>query len=326
MKQGFYLFWTVFKLFYAIPFPMLLYYNTKTEEDITSLKDQNPWLALGIVVLSIVLWCFVLAGYFRKWILDVFVMKHHIGQLKKHGVHREATILDAAQVGKENSNYIAYELRLLFRNLVNQEIVQKTTVNDFRPQERRFEAGKKVGILVDKEMKQPPYFIFETSEASINKTIIALLLLGWLAFAAAVIGYYVYAYQTENHGMGWRFMRFWHPLVLCPVVFLGYRVLSNLFTRFTGKPDEEARIKFKGIRTTARLISASQTGTYINEQPQVQFELEFTDDRNRHHRKSIKKIVDLLNLNNARQATIDIFFLKEDPGQIAFASDLDELS
>ncbi len=312
--------------FFAVPFPMILYYNIKSESDIAGLADQNPWLALGILALSLVLWGIVLTGFFRTWVLSSFIAKRNVDRLLKHGIEREAKILSAEKVSKEGATYSTYHLSLSFKNLVNTEIVQKTAVNDARPHEHRFEAGKRVNILIDGDMKSIPYLIFSGSEAGIHIPIISLIILGWLAVAAVVAGYYVFSYTLESYGMGWRFIGFLHPLTLCPLILLGYRLLGKLLSNFTGEPEDVALIKFKGVRTNAKLLSANQTGTYINEQPMVRFELEFTDERQQKHKTSLKKIVDLLHLDITRQETIDIFYLKNNPQQVAFARDLEDIS
>ncbi|MRG47554.1 hypothetical protein GFS24_20700 [Chitinophaga sp. SYP-B3965] len=316
----------LFMLFWAVPFPMIMYYSINSEYDVRGLTDKDPWLALGIVATTIILWLILLAGYFHKWVLFNFIAKRNIERLKEHGVPRTAEILDVSKISKDGATHDTYELKLSFKNLVNTEIIQKTSVNDAKPHEHRFEAGKKIDILIDKDMKSIPYFIFATSEASINKTRLALIILGWLALTAVIIGYYIFSYNLESNGAGWRFMSFGHPLFICPVVLFGYRLLGMLILSFTGKPDDAAYIKFKGIRTNAKLIKVGQTGTYINEQPMVRFEMEFLDEHQQKHKASFKKLVDLLNLDITKQETLDIFYLPENPQRIAFTSDLDEIS
>ncbi|MEY8760029.1 hypothetical protein [Chryseobacterium tongliaoense] len=327
MKLGFGIFWGLYMLFFAIPFPMILYYSIKSD-DPPHLAETDPWLALGTLALSVILWGILLVGYFRKWIISNFIGKRNIDYLNKNGVLRKAEIMEAVKLSKDGSKYDTYELKLLFKNLVDTEIMQKAIVNDSKPQQKRFETGKKVDIRIDKEMKKIPYFIFAGTEATINIPIIFLICLGWLTLTVLVSGYYIYAYQTENAGMGWRFIFFWHPLLICPAVLLFYRGgLSLLLSKIGGgKKGEAELIKFKGIKTTAKLISADQTGTYINEQPMVLFKLEYTDNQNHIRRAEIKKIVNLLDLNSVQQKTIDIFYLKENPDRIAFAADLDKIS
>ncbi|MCT2563668.1 hypothetical protein [Chryseobacterium herbae] len=327
MRPAFGIFWMLYMLFFAIPFPMILYYNIKEAEP-PMLNETNPWLAVGLLGLSVLLWTLVLSNWFYKWIIVNFVAKRNIIHLAKHGVRRKAEILEAVKVSKPGSKYDVYELVLSFKNLVNTDIRQKAAVNDSKPQQRRFEKGRTVEILIDKDVKSMPYFIFAGSEARINILYIFLITMGWLTIVSIVIWYYIFSYQMESHGMGWRFIIYWHPLLLCPAILLFYKGIFSYFINriFHGKNGEPELIKFKGIRTTARLISANQTGTYINAQPMVLFKVEFVDEQNQTRRAEIKKIVNLIDLNTLRQQTIDIFYLKEDPDRIAIAGDLDNIS
>jgi hypothetical protein len=325
MKQGLSIFWILYMLFFAIPFPMLLYYNIKSD-NMPNLMESSPLFALSLVAVSILLWIILLIGYYRKWVIRTFSIKKNIEKLKTTGEPREAKIIEAAKVSKSNAAYDTYELTLQFKNLVSSEIRQKTAVNDSKPYERRYEVGKTVGILINKEVNKIPYFIFASTEVSIKKSYIALVNLGWLAFTSIVIGYFIYSYQSENEGMGWRFMSLGHPILICAAVLLFYRFLGTfIFNKFLGKPDKSFLIKFKGVKATARLIKASQTGTYINEQPMINFELEFTDQHHQKYRANLKKIVNLLDLDITKQEHVSIFYLKEDPDKIAFEKDLNEL-
>nr|WP_315418053.1 hypothetical protein [uncultured Pedobacter sp.] len=325
MRNGFSIFGIVYMLFFAIPFPMLIYYNTK-DDSMSNLIGENPWYSLAMLVLSILFWAVLLVGYYRKWVFRNFSLKRNIEKLKTTGEPREAKILESSKIFKTGAAYDTYELTLQFNNLVGSTIMQKAVVNDAKPYERRYEVGKTVGILLDKEVNKVPYFIFATTEVSLNKTIILLTNLSWLTFAAIVAGYYFYSYNLESRGMGWRFMSIGHPLLTCAFMLLLYRAFGTFILRkFIGKPDQLFLIKFKGTQTTARLVKLSQTGTYINAQPMIDFELEFTDQFNQKHRANIRKIVDLLDMDSIRQEYFSIFYLKENPQKIAFAKDVNEI-
>lgn len=325
MKRGLTIFGIIYMLFFAIPFPMLLYYNIKSA-DISELKDENPWLALSILAISIIIWIILLTGYFRRWFLQIFISKRNIKYIKSKGVRREAKILSAVKTSSPNAKYNTYDLELSFKNLADSDIIQKTSVNDAKPHERRFEADKKIGLLLDRDMKHKPYFIIATSDVSINITRTTLILLAWLALLGGVIWYYIYPYKLESIGMGWRFIGFGHPLIVCALVLLLYKFIARLvFRKLLGGPDDMILIKFKGIKTWAKVIRASQTGTYINEQPMIGFDLEYTDNQKNLHRECLKRIVDLLNLDSTKQEQVEIFYLPDNPKKIAFASDLNEI-
>ncbi|KQO33038.1 hypothetical protein ASF10_19765 [Flavobacterium sp. Leaf82] len=325
MKKNFAIaFGALYMLFFAIPFPMLIYYAVNSEFDVSTLKDKNPWLALSIVSLSVIFWLIVLIGYFRKWVLQIFISKRNIEQLKSKGILREAKILSVIKTSKPTAKFNTYELELLFKNLADTEITSKTSVTDAKPQEHRFEVGKKINLILSKDAKEDPHFIVATTQVGIDMMRVLGVILGWLLFVAAVIGYYIYSYQTESFGMGWCFMSFGHPLIVCPAVLLFFRyLLKFIYRKLTGLEGDSSLIKFRGIKTWAKLIKVTQTGIYINDQPEVRFELEYTDNKHNVHRNSLKKVIGLLELDITKQEQLEIFYLPENPSQIAFVSDLE---
>jgi len=327
MRKNFALaFGALYMLFFTIPFPMLIYYSVNSEFDISTLKDKNPWLALAIVSISIILWLIVLIGYFHKWILQIFISKRNIEKLKSGGVSREAKILSAVKTSKPNEKFNTYELELSFKNLSDTEITSKTVITDAKPHQRRFEAGKKLSLILDRDAKEAPHFIIANTEVGLNIARIAFIVLGWLVFVAVVIGYYIYSYRIESYGMGWRFISFGHPLIVCPMVLLFFRyLLKFIYSKLSGLNGSSSMIKFKGIKTWAKLIKVSQTGTYINDQPEILFQLEYTDSKHHVHRNSLKKVIRLLELDITKQEKIEIFYLPENPNKIAFASDLNTI-
>lgn len=319
-------FWLLYMLFFAIPFPMILYYAINSESSIASLQDKNPWLALSLVGLSIFLWLIVIIGFFQKWILQLSADKRSLENIKRNGVNREAKIISAVKISRANEKHTIYDLELQFKNLADTEITHKTEIADTKPHERRFEVGKKLNLILSREPKKLPVFVIANSSAEINPVNLALRVLGWLLVLALVTGYYIYSYCTESHGMGWRFINFWHPLIICPLVLIFYRYLLRfIFNKLSGLNNNSVLIKFKGIRTSAKLISVSQTGTYINEQPMITFEVEYTDNKHQIHRNSFKRIVRLLDLDITKNEHVEIFYLADNPSQIAFAEDLNNI-
>ncbi|KQB42982.1 hypothetical protein [Flavobacterium aquidurense] len=327
MKKNFAIaFGALYMLFFAIPFPMLIYYAVNSEFDVNTLKDKNPWLALSILSISVVLWLIVLIGYFRKWIVQIFISKRNIEQLKSKGIVKEAKILSVVKTSKPDAKFSTYELELLFKNLADTEITSKTSITDAKPHERRFEVEKKINLILNRDAEKAPHFIISTTEVGINGIRVLGIVLGWLLFVAAVIGYYAYSYQTESFGMGWRFISFGHPLFVCPLVLLFFRyILKFIYSKLTDLSGGSSLIKFKGVKTWAKLIKVSQTGIYINDQPEVRFELEYTDNKQDVHRNSLKKVIGLLELDITKQEQIEIFYLPENPSQIAFFSDLENI-
>lgn len=319
MKGFWSYFWILYLLFFAIPFPMLIYYNTKEGP-----ANTYPWLALAYLLVSVVLWAITLQGWFRKWVLLPYKIKRDMEHILKTGARKEARIVESSERGPVVNGLVPMDITFTMRNFSGTEIRNKMEVNDSRPAEHRYDVGKTIYLLIDEKLKAEPPMVLEGVQVSIKPARIALLVFLWLVVAAAVVWYYLFSYQLESNGGGWRFMTFYHPLLLCPLILGGTRWGFSLLLRaFAASPEDQLELKLYGLKTDAQLINVKETGTYINEQPQVRFELRYQDNTGKTHNVSLKKIVPLIDLAGIKKETVSIFYLKDKPEQIAFTSDLE---
>jgi hypothetical protein len=123
----------------------------------------------------------------------------------------------------------------------------------------------------------------------------------------------------EGDSKHWNFLSIFHPLVISPAFI---HLFKSFF--FGSISRKSLRVKYYGIRTTAKTIEVSQTGTQINDQPVVKFVLEYTDSSGKSRIGSLTKIVSLLDLASVKQPTMDIFYEKDNPENIALVSDFTE--
>jgi len=319
------LFWTLYAFFFAVPFPMILYYpityGAGLSRSVYTLS--SPYGALAYLLASLVLWSMLLMRYFRRWIMKPLWDGRVLRQLVREGIPREAEVI-AAKPGPQGADGSQeWEITIQFENHSGTPIQESLSVVDMRPELGRFAVGRRVSIRLSKQQGRVPMMAFVDADTYADKGRWILSTLGWMLLVGIVAGYYVFSYQFENQGTGWRFLTIYHPLLLCPLLLLGMRWLTEggFAKHFLGT-NEALWIKYEGYRTEATLLAAEQTGTYINEQPQVRFELEYKDRIGNTHRVSFKKVVSLLDMSITRAATIPIFYLADHPQKIAFASDL----
>ncbi|MCL4640240.1 MULTISPECIES: hypothetical protein [Olivibacter] len=317
-------FWKAYMFFFAVPFPMILYYSINYNSEIRG-DGTNPWLALTYLLISLVLWTIVLYKLYQRWIALTLQTKSNIESLLRDGVLKDGEIVDVKTLKPVAKDVETLEVSVRFENFSGTKVLQTIPINDSKPQQNRYEAGKRIKLRIDKTLKSSPVFIPDGVQVELRKSQMFLSIIGWLLALGLVIAYYIFSYQLESRGTGWRFLIFWHPLLLCPLILLlSFLGLDALLGQLSGLPKDVLRLIFYGKQATARILSAKQTGTYINEQPQVRFELDFKDERGRTHRVSLKKIVSLLEVSITQQQTVDIFYLEEDPQTIAFSKDLND--
>ena len=319
-------FWALYAFFFAVPFPMILYYPIYYGggglRHVSTLS--SPYWALAYLAVSLVLWSWLLIRYFRLWILRPIHEERALRQLVREGIPREAEVVASRTLEKKVQGFPEIQVVLEFENISGTSIRETVPIVDMRPELRRFAVGQRVRLRLSKQLSKPPLIAFVDSEFSQDKLRWGATILGWLLSVGVVVAYYVLSYQYEQQGTGWRFLTFFHPLLICPLALLGLRWLmeGGLGKFFLGS-DEALRLKYEGYRAEARLLGAEQTGTYINEQPQVRFELEYKDSKGKTHRANFKKVVDLLDMAITRAETIPIFYLADQPQKVAFATDLD---
>ncbi|MEH6308917.1 hypothetical protein RYH73_24915 [Olivibacter sp. CPCC 100613] len=302
---------------------MILYYSINYGSEMRG-DGTNPWLALSYLLISLILWGIVLYKLYQRWVAFTLRAKSNIESLLRDGTVRNAEIVDVKTLKPIATGVESLEISVQLENFSGTKIIQTIPINDSNPQLNRYGLGKNIALRIDKTLKSIPFMIPDGVQVSLQTKQLIFQLVAWLLALTAVAAYYIFSYNYESNGMGWRFLIFWHPLLLCPLILLfSYFGLGALMGKLSGLPKDALKLKFYGKQATARILSAKQTGTYINEQPQVRFELDYNDERGRTHKVSLKKIVSLLELGITQEKSIAIFYLEDDPQHVAFASDLD---
>lgn len=131
---------------------------------------------------------------------------------------------------------------------------------------------------------------------------------------AYIIGLYSYFYMLESFDYGWRFLTFMHPIIFSGVMTLIYVLVFQLIVGRFFKNKKEERILFGGRNAEANIISVSQTGLTVNDQPELMFQVSFKDYKGIEHIAVYKKIVSLLNLSSVpKTGNIEIMYDEDDP-------------
>lgn len=303
-------FWVLFFIYFIFVHPCIIYYNTPH----TGINTEDGRLALFFLFSSLTLWTIIFG--FTLWLIikNSIIAKRNLSHINQNGKSIKG-IIRANSVLKENkSGIVAQEIIIELNNFSGENIHHKMIVNDSRPQEDRFNIGKSVYLKVDPDFKRHPYYFIEGSKTKSNYT----LLLVWTVFLAAVAFYYYYAYTSESGGYGWRFLELFHPLLVIPACFIFFVGLIYLIFRFfimrnkTGR--QQLQLKFWGVKSMATINEVQQTGTYINEQPQVKYTLAFTDKNGKSHQFTKKEIVSLMDIGSISSVkTRAIIYLPEKP-------------
>ncbi|SHL60226.1 hypothetical protein SAMN05444266_104133 [Chitinophaga jiangningensis] len=321
MGRFFKYFWLLFFAYFIFAHPLIIYRATSGDKDLSTTDGKTALIYLAI---SLFLWALILGIALYQIYKYSFRALIQMRWLMQSGTPLQAKIIGVANI-RTSKNIEQKELQLEMPNLEGSIIRHKLPVNDSKPYEHRFEKGKHITVRVDPSFKRYPYIVLDGATGTVNYGLYLL----WILALAAVVAAYVYFYQTESQGYGWRFMILWHPLIMSATAMLGFgTIFYIIFAVFLGGRvfggKNLAKIKFAGIQTMARITNANQTGTYVNELPQVKFDLEFTDKTGRTWNTSLKKIVSMLDLPHVRQPEAAIFYLPDNPKEVRFADDIND--
>lgn len=319
MRKAFTLFWLVFIAYFIFVHPAIIYYATSFPNP--NLADANPTLAMGYLGLSVLLWLLVFSVSLRLIIKYTITAKKNIIRLNESGRRLSSKIIES-KTNNNNTTSILLELN----NLQNEKITHRLEFKDRQPEKRRFTLGNQIYLRVDETFKKNPYVVIEGTQSRINP----LPFLLWALFIVGVVYYGYYTYHLESAGYGWRFLQVWHPLVLCPalVFLLGgfyYAVVTRSFLKSHIGGVGDLSLKFQGRKTMATINNVRQTGTYINEQPEVAFDITYNDDMRRTHHKVIKKIVSLLEVGSvSSHKQLPVFYNPKNPEIVQFEQDIND--
>lgn len=309
------IFWGAFLFFFCVPFPIFIYMMS---EELATEPRNSLAVSYGYLGFSLLLWLYVIIFFINILFIKTFKEKSTIHSILRNGIPREAEITGyklLKYIPKTNMNVI--QIVLSFPNLRNTRIEHEMMFHDSRPQEKRFDVGNNVKILLNPIVSHEPYFILSDQKVGFNTLGIMLRVVFIVLLMAYIIGLYIYFYNRESFDFGWRFLTFMHPIIFSAVMTIIYILVFQLVVGRFFKNKKEERLLFSGRNAEAAILSVTETGLLVNDQPQIMFQVSFKDFRGNEHIAVYKKVVSLLNLSSVpRVGTIEIMYDENDPKNI----------
>ncbi|MDM1046212.1 hypothetical protein HX004_15420 [Myroides sp. 1354] len=325
MRKAFGLFWLFFFLYFIFAHPAIIYYGSEYPR--RYLDQVNPTETFVYLGMSFVLWTIVLGVLLAVIFKYTIQTKWNINKINQRGKRIEARIVQASGSTIFEHNTAIKSLVLALHNFEGESIRHMMEVRDSKPEERRFEEGKHIHLRVDSSFKQRPYVIVEGTKGKVN----GWFFVGWLLFFVGIVYYYVFSYQLESQGFGWRFLTLSHPLLSSAgflILFAGilYLIAKFLIFKKLNIGSSSLALKFRGKRVNGTVVQVQQTGTYINEQPEVRFDVEYSDDKGIVHQVVLKKIVSLLEVGSVKhQTSCMLFYDPKEPKKVQFEQDINPM-
>lgn len=296
-------FWKWYIYFFIFIFPLFF-----------SFVGEFKWSALGStasLVVGIILWVAFLLFILKRGKENNKLYLEAV-DVQKNGKLTTATVLDF-DVLKESNDEKTINLNLEFTNFAGTKVDASLPINDTKPHERRFELGNSVNIRLNNKRKNISVpFMFDTGTVEKKKTGEMGLFYFSIVYAVLV---FIVNHMIWSDGDGWRWVTFIHPWVWIPLAAI---FIFRLFDKVSGLGSQvddatENELLLHGVRTEGEIITATQTGMYINEQPQMRIRIRFKDQFGKQHTVEKKQIVLLNEMHLYKSGSKTVLYLPDNP-------------
>ncbi|PKY88271.1 hypothetical protein CYJ57_05730 [Falseniella ignava] len=279
----------------------------------------TPIVATVLLVIGVILWLV------QTYMISKFITgpKKQAKQHKK--VQQNGKAVQAEIIAWEHDGLIegdpSKKILLTFTNLAGSQVKTYLHLVDTKEHEKRFEPGKEITIKLNQKGFEPPFTVGKGEYATSPRPWIWL----WLIFNILyMIGFFLASYYFQSDGYGWRFLNPFSSWLWAPVfgIFiinfllktLGSQDIISKFYQLTSvRSDKDfGELLLYGKTTQGEIINYSQTGTYINEQPQVRFDVHFLNDRGDLISKKFKQIIPLTDLHQLKKGEAEVIYLPRD--------------
>lgn len=277
----------------------------------------------SLLVLGVVLWLFQTVQVYRIIRSGPKAAKQ-LQELQRTGVRVKAEVIESRTIG-EIKGLPSISLRLRFNNLAGYPVEAVTEVLDSKPWERRFEPGKSVELKLNRNGFSPAFTIASSNPEGSTSV------LGWLWFVFSLV-YPVALLMASNFIQGQMFPEFvqhdggvWSLLTTPSINWLmgsiiGIFVLKSFRWIAAGgflsskSSDDSGELLLHGIAVPGEVIDYWQTGMYINEQPMINFEIQYQTLTGELVRKSHRQVVLLTELHTLKKGPVEVHYLPNRAG------------
>ena len=299
-------FWFYYSCFFAFVFPLFFSFSA-------NFTWSPIWSTVSLGI-GLIAWIFFIRWTYKTSVSEPKKLQKNIREVVEHGQLEQGRVLRKALLKQQEGVGDTLEVDVEFKNLSGTIVQHTFEFIDSKPHNKRYEVGNVLNLRLNREGTSPSVLLADT-QSKVN-TGIGVFAVGFVL--VYMIGTFIVHYAIFSNGDGWRFVTLWHPWVFTP--FTAYFVfnIGGLFGKMFGGNMSEDKLLLYGKRAQAKVQKASQTGTYINEQPQVRFILNYQDDKGQEHVVDFKQIVSLTEMHVLQKDTRDILYLPNEPQNIVF--------
>ncbi|WP_071059031.1 hypothetical protein [Pelistega sp. MC2] len=270
--------------------------------------SSSPLVAQMALGIGIVAWLLYLGYIAKKFIFAPLTAIKQSQSVRQHGKQVKAEVLSKILL-QEKSDYQLIKILVSFPNFQGTDVTTYVELKDTQPTMRRFDKGRVIDVFLNSQGGHP-LLIVEGAETSTHSLMFGVLF--WLFTLCYALVTFAYWTSMLSGQFSIQYLSLLHPWILIP---LGALFIFNVmgFASRMGRSQSIDQLILYGKKTSATLEDYHQTGTFINEQPQISFTISFEDDKLQQISTTYKQIVLLTDLHKLQRGEVEILYLPDNP-------------
>lgn len=220
---------------------------------------------------------------------------------------------------------VLLDIKITLPNLVGTEIEQSFRFVDTKPEEKRFEVGKDIDVIIDEKAPSKQQFKLVGGQYKLNFKVIGLLVF-LLSLAIYALYFVLYPVWESTEGDFDTFLQLFHLeevvsllYIFIPTGIFTTVLINVLMKNITGKID--SKLIFHGYKAIAKITNLEQTNLRVNDEPQVKFSFSFQAKDGKTYQGSDKEVVNLIDIGTVRDIKEkEVIYLADSPEKAVFSS------
>lgn len=282
-------------------------------------------LSLIIIVVSVLFWLYLIL---KITLFRYLKLKRSSNESEK-GRPINGTIVSVDKTGRGKLQSI--RMKVEFLNFSQTPVQEEFRFVDSRPDENRYEKGKRVTLLIEEDSKQAPVVKIAGGKTIIGKgflLISAILLAG--AFYGATFIYKLTLARIENDWSKTNLLFEGNEAMPSTgLIFLGVIIFQWILFRLlkkigsSSKKINDRELKFYGEKAMASIHRYEDTGVTINDNPKVKFHYSFMDRNGREHQSEDAVVIGKLEIGLLpTMKEKEVFYMPQKPEHSKFTENL----
>lgn len=290
-----------------------------------TLQPMNAsFLSLSLLALMVLFWVGLV---FRITVLRYFKLRRQADETER-GRPIQGTVVS---VKKSGGRFKAVQMKVEFPNFSQTLVQQEFRFIDSKPEENRYEEGRRVTLLLDESAKGGP-----TVKLSGGKTVVGrgFILFSAILLAGTLYGSWYLYQRTLFHLQGdWSqadlLFADRDSFLLVGFIFIGvlafqwglFRFIKNIGSVKKNVSDND--LKFYGEKTMAQIQKYEDTNVTINDNPKVKFYYRFKDRMGNEHSGEDAIVIGKLEIGLLpSMKEREIFYMPSSPENSKFTENL----